>query len=115
MSQPVRSTSGSRWARAAMCASLLLVSVCGDPAGPTGPSSAANGSLRASLAVTPLYPASASAGLLAAAVTVDNVHIVMRRSDGSIALDTIVTFPPGVDEIEFQGSVKLHGAVERLV
>ncbi|MES2179974.1 MAG: Ig-like domain-containing protein [Gemmatimonadota bacterium] len=67
----------------------------------------------AAFSFVPELPPGASAALHAAAIDVDNVHIVIRRLDGTVVLDTVVQFPPGVNEISFQATVPVRGLSEQ--
>lgn len=98
-------------ATALMCAGMSLLTMCGEPGAATGSQSALG--LRASLAFAPLYPAGVATALHAAAIEIDNVHIVLRRADGSVSLDTTIAFPAGVDEVTLEASVLLHGVSEQ--
>ncbi len=95
-----------------MCLGLLLLTVCGEPGGPTGPDGE-TANLRASFSFAPTFPTNAAQTLHAAALDVDNVHIVLKRQDGTVALDTIVVFPAGVDEVTLQATVTLRAATEQ--
>ncbi|MES2179970.1 MAG: Ig-like domain-containing protein [Gemmatimonadota bacterium] len=87
----------------------MLSAVCGDPVGPgINPQG-----LRASFNFAPTFPAGAAAALHAAAIDVDNVHIIIRRLDGAVVLDTIIQFPAGVNEVSLEASVLVRGASEQ--
>lgn len=76
---------------------------CGrDVTGPHG-----NGP-RASFSVAPLFPEiltqTSGAG---SAVAFNRIRIVLHRADGTVALDTVVSFPPGTDSIPLTLTVPL--------
>ncbi len=95
-----------------LCAGALLLTVCGEPGGPTGPGGEMAGA-RASFSFAPSFPENATQALHAAALDVDNVHITIKRLDGSVALDTVVAFPVGVDEVTLNATLILRTASEQ--
>lgn len=90
----------------ALCG-VMLLTVCSDVNGP-------NGSQHAQLAFAPAMDARASAALGSSSTVIDNVHVVIRRLDGTIVFDAIVAFPAGGDEVAIQADVPVHGDNEQM-
>src|SRR5450830_1052054 len=70
----------------------------------TGPRTAPVNAFKrfASVAFSPQYETAVRGGALRAALTqvaFQRVRITLRREDGTIALDTVVDFPPGADSL----------------
>lgn len=97
-----RSTMVRRVALLLLASAASLMSCGPDFTGPSG------GRLRAgALAINPLFPrASQVSGSLDIVPFVD-VRIILRRSDESLALDTVVAFPANVDEISLSFSIPI--------
>ena len=58
-------------------------------------------------AFEPVFPRAVNGASLAGAVEFEKVRVVLHRADGSIALDTVVLFPPGSDSVAFTADVPL--------
>lgn len=82
----------------------LLVAVCGDPIGPGG--------VTARLSFATTTSSEAIVAMQTAGLSIDNARIIIRRSDETIVLDTVIVFPAGVNEIELAATVPVEGASE---
>ena len=80
------------------------LAVCGDPTSP--------GRRTANLAFAPAVSAEGVIAMQSAGLQIDNVHIVIRRSDESLVLDTTITFPAGSNEVRLNASVEIDGTSE---
>ncbi len=49
----------------------------------------------------------------ASGLTIDNVRLILRAQDGTVVLDTIVSFPAGQDEVSITATVPVRGESER--
>ncbi len=61
------------------------------------------------LTFNPVFPPAfqAAGGSSSGIVTFSRVHVVLHHSDGTVALDTTIDFPAGVDELTLSLTVKL--------
>ena len=93
------------------CAALMVataiaaVASCGRE-----PTESASGAVRWAhgLSINTVFPTSLQRTNQASSVVAfDRVHIVLHRLNGSVALDTTVTFPAGTDQVTLSLSVKL--------
>ncbi len=73
----------------------------------TAPSGGVSAFRHGMFQVEPRFPALANGVSAESSVAFERVHIVLRREDGSIAIDTVVFFPPGVDEVSLSLNVPL--------
>ena len=82
---------------------VTLISCMGEPTAPK------DGGIRraAGLRFNTIFPAAMSQAGFAGVVTFDRVRVLLRRIDGTVALDTIVNFPANVDSITLSLNVRL--------
>ncbi|HKS06387.1 MAG TPA: Ig-like domain-containing protein [Gemmatimonadaceae bacterium] len=80
-----------------------MLAVCGDPIGPRH---------TANLAFAPALSADGVIAMQNAGLTIDNVHIVIRRADESLLIDTTITFPAGSNEVRLNVPVEIEGTSE---
>src|SRR4051812_29110592 len=85
-------------------AMLLVLASCGRE--PTGPS-ASNTRIARGLSFTPVFPSMSLSGNAADLIAFSSVHVLLRRTDGSIAIDTTIAFPADSASITISLSVKL--------
>ena len=89
---------------ASACA--LALTVCGRE--PTGPGvDVASGFAR--LVMEPGFAPAAGPLFQASGATIDNVHLVLRAADGTVVLDTVVTFAPGQNEVSITANIPVRG------
>ena len=96
--------------REALLGAALLIAVLSCGREPTAPEASETGAVRwaHALAFQPLFPkVLQQVSGASSVVSFDHVHIVLRRVDGSVALDTVVAFPVGSDEITVSMNVRL--------
>ncbi len=62
---------------------------------------------RGMFSVEPQFPRLIGNASLTEAVNFQRVRVVLRRPDGSIALDTMIAFPPGADSVALSADVAL--------
>jgi adhesin/invasin len=93
---------------AAICA--LGLSVCGRE--PTGPGANSAGGI-ARLMLEPMVPEIQRPLFQVASAAIDNVHLVIRATDGTIVFDKVVQFAPGQNEVTIVADVKVNGESER--
>ncbi|MFI5309783.1 MAG: hypothetical protein ACHQQ3_01005 [Gemmatimonadales bacterium] len=91
-------------------ASVAVIVSCGRE--PTAPGGAALGRYASTLRLRPVFPASFTQALEQSSggtglVAFTHVHVVLHHSDGTVALDTMVDFPPGADSVPLSLSVPL--------
>ncbi|MDP1890648.1 MAG: hypothetical protein Q8K55_07105 [Gemmatimonadaceae bacterium] len=60
--------------------------------------------------VEPRFPTLMNAASLSAVVDFERVRVLLRRADGSIAVDTVVLFPVGAESVELAVDVPLSAA-----
>ena len=97
--------------RLALLGAAFVVAVlsCGREAGaPTAPGSGAGVRYARTLAIQPVFPPILTqTGGASGLIPFDHVHLVLLHADGTIALDTLVFFPPGGDQLTLTLTVLL--------
>jgi uncharacterized protein YjdB len=82
---------------------IVLLSCVNEPTAPREPAIRYASGLR----FNAVFPSLLQQAGVADFVAFDRVHVVLHHSDGTIALDTTIVFPPGVDEISLDLNVRL--------
>ena len=54
-----------------------------------------------------IFPSLLQQAAAADLVSFDRVHVVLHHSDGTVALDTMIVFPPNVNEVSLDLNVRL--------
>ncbi|MHB1313255.1 MAG: Ig-like domain-containing protein, partial [Gemmatimonadaceae bacterium] len=92
---------------AAIAAGVLGFSLLSCGREVTAPQGVARLAGRGMFSVDPRFPRLMNNASISGGVEFQRVRVVLRRSDGSIALDTTIAFPPGADSVTLAADVTL--------